>query len=39
MGVVFFILGAAIFGAIAIALGATFFNSSVHEQEHQKGWD
>jgi uncharacterized membrane protein len=28
-----------VFGAVAIGLGVTFFNTSVHEQEHEKGWD
>ena len=39
MGVIAFIIGAAIFGALAIGLGVKFFNTSVSEEEHEKGWD
>lgn len=39
MTVIAFIIGAVVFGAVAIGLGVTFFNTSVREEEHQKGWD
>lgn len=39
MTAIAFIIGAVVFGAVAIGLGVAFFNTSVHEQEHEKGWD
>jgi hypothetical protein len=39
MNVILTIAGAALLIVIAIALGLKFFNSSVKEQEHERGWD
>ena len=39
MNLLVFFLGAVVLGGIAIVLGAKFFDTSVRQEEHQKGWD
>lgn len=38
MNIVVGIAAAAVFAAIAITLGLKFFNTSVKEEEKEKGW-
>ncbi len=38
MQTIVFIVGAVVIVGIAITLGLKFFNTSVHEEEEQKGW-
>ena len=39
MNALVFIIGAVIIVGIAITLGLKFFNTSVSEEEEQKGWN
>jgi hypothetical protein len=39
MSLIVFIIAAAILAALAITLGLKFFNTSVKQEEEQKGWD
>jgi flagellar basal body-associated protein FliL len=39
MSLVLFIIVAAVLVVLAIVLGLKFFNTSVKQEEEQKGWD
>jgi capsular polysaccharide biosynthesis protein len=39
MNVIVFVIGAAVIIVGAIALGMKFFDTSVKEQEDERGWD
>jgi hypothetical protein len=38
MNVVIFIIVAVVIVALAVTLGLKFFNTSVHQEEDEKGW-
>ena len=38
MQTIVFIVGAVVLAGLAITLGLKFFNTSVREEEEQKGW-
>lgn len=39
MNLLVFLIGAVVLGGIAVVLGQKFFDTSVHQEEHEKGWD